>query len=290
MTEHRTILFADVAGSTRILETAGDVAGRAFISGVLDELSRITHSFRGTVIKTIGDEVMSAFGQPLDAIVAAVEMQRLMRGREPLGDVRPRVRIGLHGGGVIVEDADVYGDVVNVAARVVALAKGDQILTTAATLGLVGEIRLPTRGLGTQAVRGREALVELHEVLWETDSDQLTTLATRKPVVSQAELEVRLAESRFVISGQGAHSVGRGEDNAVVVPDSSASRAHADIVGRSGRFYLSDHSTNGTYVRPVGGDVMFVHRDEVLLGGAGAIRLGRTFADPEGLTLQYRVI
>jgi adenylate cyclase len=290
MTQHRTILFADVAGSTRILEAAGDVAGRAFISGIVDELSRITDSFRGRVVKTIGDEVMSSFPEPLDAIVAAVEMQRVVRKRDPLGDLPPKVRIGLHGGVVILEQTDVYGDVVNVAARVVALAKGDQILTTAVTLSLVAETRIPSRSLGTHSVRGREAPLELHEVLWEMNPDQLTTLATREQEVPRSELEVRLEGAEMVVSGNGVHSLGRGEDNALVVSDSSASRLHADVVGRGGRFYLADHSTNGTYVRPLGGDVMFVHRDEVLLGGTGAIRLGRAFSDPEGPTLHYRVV
>ena len=71
--------------------------------------------------------------------------------------------------------------------------------------------------------------------------------------------------------------------------DGSASRSHANIIARAGRFYLADHSTNGTYVRPFGADEMFVHRDEVLLRGVGSIRLGRTFSDSEGPTLEYRV-
>ena len=55
---------------------------------------------------------------------------------------------------MIVEGKDVYGDVVNVAARVVGMAKGDQILTTAGTLALLSEIRIPTRSLGEHTLRG----------------------------------------------------------------------------------------------------------------------------------------
>ena len=291
MTEQRTILFADVCGSSGIIESVGDVDGRAFVAGIVDELSRVTDLFRGTVIKTIGDEVMSCFEEPLDAIVSAVEMQKVMRTREPLGDVSPKVKVGLHGGPVLLEREDVYGDVVNVAARVVAMATGDQILTTAATLGLLAEVRIPTRSLGSHTLRGREGALELREVLWETNPDQLTTLASPKRVVAEVQLEVRLDERVIVLSGAGRNvrALGRGGDNALVVQDSSVSRSHADIIGRGGRFYLADHSTNGTFVRPLGGDEMFVHRDEVLLGGTGVIRLGRAFSDPDGPTLYYRV-
>lgn len=291
MAEQRTILFADVSGSTRIIEAAGDAAGRAFIAAIVDELSRITGAVRGSVVKTIGDEVMSAFEEPLDAIVAAVEMQRAMRTLDPLGDVRAKIRVGLHGGPVILEGADVYGDVVNVAARVAGLAKGDQILTTAVTLDLLAELPIPTRSLGSHNVRGRERPLELREVLWELNPDQLTTLAAPKREVPDAQLEVRVDGSTLRVSGVGrnVHSIGRGADNALVVPDASASRSHADVIGRGGRFYLADHSTNGTYVRPLGGDEMFVQRDEVLLVGSGMIRLGRTFSDPDGPTLHYRV-
>jgi class 3 adenylate cyclase len=291
MTDERTILFADVSGSTRIIETAGDTEGHAFIELIVDELSRITGLFRGTVIKKIGDEVMSSFDEPIDAIVAAVEMQRVVQGLEPLGLVKPKIKVGIHWGPVIVEGEDIFGDVVNVAARVVAMAKRDQILTTAETLAAVGGSPIPTRSLGEHSVRGRGEPLQLREVLWEENREHLTALAPPKRLIAEARLELHLQGRVMVMSGTGGElqSLGRGEGNGLVVADTSASRSHADIVARGGRFYLADHSTNGTYVRPLGGDELFVHRDEALLRGVGAIRLGRAFSDPEGPTLEYRI-
>lgn len=292
MIQQRTILFADVRGSTRIIETVGDAEGLAFVAGILDELAEVTGRFRGRVVKTIGDEVMSSFEEPLDAIIAAAEMQRLVRQREPLGDIRPQIKVGIHGGPVILEDEDVHGDVVNVAARVVGMAKGEQILTTAETLAELGEAQLPTRSLGFHELRGKDAPLELREVLWEENPDMLTTMPAAERPELEAQLEIRVGARVLQMSSPGgeARSIGRGEENDLVVADSSASRNHADIVPRGGRFYLRDHSTNGTYVRPRGGEEMFVHRDEILLGGRGSIRLGRSFAEPEGPALEYRVI
>jgi hypothetical protein len=235
---------------------------------------------------------MSSFKEPLEGIQAAIEMQRVVHALEPLGDVRPKISVGLHGGPVIIESEDVFGDVVNVAARVVAIAKGDQILTTAATLEALGGTAIATRSLGAHSVRGKGEPLHVHEVLWEENPEHLTALAPPKRPVAEARLEVRLQGRVLVMSGTGAgpQSLGRGEGNSLVVEDKSASRSHADIVARGGRFYLADHSTNGTYVRPLGGDEMFVHRDEALLRGVGAIRLGRAFSDPDGPTLEYRVM
>ena len=291
MPDERTILFADVSGSTHIIETVGDVEGRAFVARILDELARITDLYHGEVVKTIGDEVMSSFAAPLDAVAAAVEMQRVVQALEPMGDVKPKIKVGLHGGPVILEGGDIFGDVVNVAARVVSMAEGNQILTTAVTLEAAGDTAVPNRSLGEHAIRGKNERLQLREVLWEDNPELLTALAPPRRVVAKTQLEVRLGDAVLSMSGRTGvvKSLGRGESNSLVVADDSASRAHADISARAGRFYLADHSTNGTYVRSVGGDAMFVHRDEVLLGGAGAIRLGRAFTDPEGPTLEYRV-
>ena len=291
MQERRTILFADVSGSTSIIETVGNSEGREFISGILDELARVTEMSRGQVIKTIGDEVLSCFLEPLDAMVAAVEMQRAVGELPSLGAVRPRIKVGLHEGPVIMEDGDIYGDVVNVAARVIGLAEPNQILTTAHTLAALGDTPIPTRSLGEHTVKGKGEPILFCEVLWEENPDQLTALAPKRKEKPPAQLEVRLGASSLSMSGAGGEvqSLGRGDASALVVADESASRSHADIVARGGRFYLADHSTNGTYVRPDGGDEIFVHRDEVLLRGLGAIRLGRVFSDPDGPTLEYRV-
>ncbi|MEO8161623.1 MAG: adenylate/guanylate cyclase domain-containing protein, partial [Arenimonas sp.] len=110
----QTILFADVAGSTRLFETKGDVEARRLTSMVLDALSIVCNQYGGRVIKTIGDEIMCTFPGALNGILAACDMQRRM-GRD-IDFVRDSlaVRIGLHHGDALEEDdGDVYGDAVN---------------------------------------------------------------------------------------------------------------------------------------------------------------------------------
>ena len=98
---------------------------------------------------------------------------------------------------------------------------------------------------------------------------------------ASGRLELRLGDQVVSMTGDAMAPItlGRSQDNSIVEPGSEASRSHADITCRGGRFYLADHSANGTYIRPDGQAESFVHRDEVLLQGSGLIRLGGRFSD-----------
>lgn len=289
--EERTVVFSDIAGSTRIIASVGDVQGHEVVASVLECLAEVTARHRGTVVKTIGDEIMSAFDDPADALAAAVEMQRTLRDRQPVHGVQPKVRIGVHGGPVLIEDGDLHGDVVITAARVVAMAKGDQILTTEDTLRSVPAASVDQRDLGAHPLKGKDAPVRIKEVLWESDLTGVTTVLPSFASTDPATLDLSVGED--TLSFAGTHSIpitiGRGDGSTVAVQDAAASRSHASVSARHGRFYLVDHSTNGTYVLPSGEPEIFVHRDEVLLRGSGEVRLGRSVTEGGGPAVRYEV-
>lgn len=291
METDRTILFADVSNSTGITEALGDIEARRHIGEIIAELASITHRFGGKVIKTIGDEIMSAFESPLDAIGAAVDMQRAVSARPPIDGIPSAIKVGVHGGLVLIEDGDLFGDVVNVAARVISLAAADQVLTTVDTIEKVEDDHVPYRSLGVHGVRGRDERLHIVEVLWRGETAQMTVMAPKVTPVTHPELEVRVGDDVKVLeSGSGTMSLGRGKECTLVVPSAAASRAHADILSRDGLFYLEDHSTNGTYVRPEGARDIFVHRGQVLLQGSGLIRLGEAIAVKGPLDIEYRTL
>lgn len=287
----RAILFADVCNSTGITERLGDVDSRNLIAAILDDLGAATAEHGGVVVKTIGDEIMSAFPSPFEGVSAAVGMQRIMNARAPVQGLATAVRIGVHWGPVVIESEDVFGDVVNVAARVVALSAADQILTTETTLA-ASDQPVPHRSLGVHGVRGRDEQLHLCEVLWRGETSQMTVMAPKLDLAPRARLEISLGDDSRALGSDGVDSlsIGRGAECDLVVPSAQASRAHADIVRRGGRFYLDDHSTNGTYLKPEGGREMFVHRDQVLLQGSGMIRLGEPIAVKGPLDIEYRTV
>src|SRR4029078_2046761 len=110
-----TILFVDVCGSTQLYETLGNARAQAIIARTLAILSQVATRHLGTVIKTIGDEVMCTFTTARDAALAAVEMQRSVKqaaGLTDLGIKSMAVKVGFHSGPVISHAADVFGDTV----------------------------------------------------------------------------------------------------------------------------------------------------------------------------------
>ena len=129
--DHAAIMFSDVSGSSRLFKIVGDSAARSIISKVVSMMMDKTTENSGTVIKTIGDEVMASFPSAADAINAAIAIQNTVTDTDygaPL-----TIRIGLHYGTVIHEDGDVYGEAVNDSAALVKEAKGGQIITSKAT-------------------------------------------------------------------------------------------------------------------------------------------------------------
>jgi adenylate cyclase len=290
METERTILFADVCDSTGLTEALGNTASRRHIAELLGTLEAVVDAHRGVVIKTIGDEIMTAFDSAIDGIVSAVEMQRAISNLPPVRGLPTRIRVGLQHGPVLIEGGDAFGDVVNVAARIVGLSAADQVLTTMSTIEAAGEPDVTYRSLGVHGVKGRDAHLHLCEVLWRGETAQMTVMAPRLiDTLPSPELEVRLGDQAVSIKKDSGDEVtlGRGTECTVVVPSASASRSHAAIVCRGGRFYLEDHSTNGTYVRPEGGREVFVHRDQVLLQGSGLIRLGEAISVKGPLDIEY---
>jgi len=135
-----TILFTDIEESTKYWHRFGDVEGRLMVDRHNRLLFPVVGKFKGRVIKTIGDSIMAAFATPDNAIKAAIAMQQTM-AMERQGDdsFRIRIRIGIHTGDAIVEQGDVYGDVVNVASRVESKSKGNQILISQTTVARIDD-------------------------------------------------------------------------------------------------------------------------------------------------------
>lgn len=289
----RAIVFADLCGSSKLFERVGNDRALHIVGHTLEILSDLTVRHRGQVIKTIGDEVMATFPDAASAAEAACAMQHAVKADPQLAEIGASIKVGLHIGEVILEKGDVYGDAVNVAARMVGLAKGDQIMATQETAErLPAALRQTTRRLGQARVRGKAQPIELCELVWQEDTEQLTMIGAL-PWSSHREEEggkliLEYGTDRRVIEAQGpAFQMGRGEDNDLVIREQGVSRTHATVEFRKGFFVLSDRSTNGTYIR-MGAELVFLHRDQTHLLKEGVISLGRMPTnDPAGV-IRYR--
>ena len=114
-----TVMFTDIKGSTSFFESRGDIEGRLMVQKHNDMLFPLIESSQGRVIKTIGDAIMAGFDDPVMAVRSASKMQQTLtdfnRGKSSKEQIH--IRIGVNTGEGIVEAKDIFGDVVNVAAR-----------------------------------------------------------------------------------------------------------------------------------------------------------------------------
>jgi class 3 adenylate cyclase len=275
------VLFADVSGSTRLYETLGDERALATVGRSVATMGEACHAHGGRVVKTIGDEVMSVFADADAAAQASIAMQsRLAQARDPVH--RVAIRVGFHFGPAIERDGDVFGDSVNVAARLVGLAAASQVMTSMATAACLAPwLRARTRSLGALALKGKHDDLDVCELLWQESNDDLTTLAARVDA-PLARLRLRHGERDIVLDdGQRALAFGRDGQNDVVIADRLASRLHAHIERRRDRFVLVDHSSNGTFVTREGEAEIALRREEFVLRGRGRISFGHAHAaDP----------
>jgi adenylate cyclase len=268
------VMFADITGSTSLYEQRGDREALQLISECLAILSDVTSQCGGTHIKTIGDEIMSTFPTPDDAARAAI----LMQERYQYNILS--IKIGFHFGPVIADKDDVFGDAVNVAARMASLAKRDEIITTGMTVQhFTAAFENNVRHLDTATVKGKAELIPIYQLIWQDEdltimpADMNATHADNDVV----RLTLQQAGQEFILlTTTSAFTIGRDVSNSLVVARNSVSRTHAKLEFIRGRFLYLDQSSNGTYI--VSDDEpnnpIFAKRETINLTGSGYMYLG----------------
>lgn len=274
------ILFADIAKSTRIYEILGDKKAQDLIANCISIFKKAILKNNGTVIKTIGDEIMATFPGANEAVSAAIEMNEALEGMT-FGDdpafVPPNIYVGIQYGPVIREAGDVFGDAVNVAARMRAQAKQRQIFTTEETVNtLTGELRESARMVDSTTIKGKSGKMDIYEIVWEKQDVTVMMDDSFESMLLRSRMELRHADVVIdVDESRPAVSLGRQVHNDIVVNDGRASRSHARVEYRRGKFVLIDQSANGTYVMVEGKPSVRINRDEAPLVGKGLIGLGK---------------
>jgi class 3 adenylate cyclase len=286
------VLFADISESTSLYQKLGDAAARNIVNACLTLVTGVLERHEGRLVKTIGDEVMCVFPSADLAVLAASDMQAQVTAMRP-GNYPVSIHVGLHYGPVLVEDGDVFGDTVNVAAYLAAVATAEQILTTEATeRQLSAALKTCVRPVFHAVLKGSTQESIVYQVLWRTDRIDLTDVNLRSSKIIPADtgsLLVTLDEERVRVDPwRTSLVVGRSQDCDLVVLDKFASRLHLTIKLVRTHFYLFDHSINGTFVSLESGEEVHVLRRELLLDGAGEICVGRSRVEKPAEVILFR--
>lgn len=274
------VLFADISGGKSLYTSLGDVDAHNLVSSCITALSGIAADHQGTIIKTIGDEVMCTFPSALQALEASIAMQKARDTVRPVHEgkqVTVNIRIGVHWGQVIYQNYDVFGDAVNVAARIVARARIGQILTTQQTIHeLPGDCGVENWRLVRLNDKSKDSESVIYEVIWDEENQTLVAANDITMQVISCRLHLQFGKKELYLDANNpVATLGRQLQNDIVFSDVIASRLHARIEHRNGKFVLVDQSTNGTYVSLDGKKTMFVHNDEIVLSSHGTISMGR---------------
>ncbi|NEV64890.1 adenylate/guanylate cyclase domain-containing protein [Thiorhodococcus minor] len=292
--ETLTLVFADISGSTRIIQAHGDQVAHQLIQRCLECVAQAVERNQGQVRERIGDELMCTFASPRQALEAALEIQASVKAAGESGQppVRLRMHIGLHHGPLLVQQDQLFGDTIHIAKRMVDLAKTDQILTTQQTLSAAGAMpEMRFRVADEIRIKGYDAPVQIYEVLrqdpGETQIGQSALAMTAGETYSRCTLSY--GDQRFTLDA--AHpilSIGRETGNDLVIPEGCVSRQHGRLEYQKGRIIFFDQSTNGTSVFE--GDArapIIVHREQRWLRGSGLLRFGQRADDTGRITLHY---
>jgi len=274
------VLFADVSGSTKLYETVGDAQAHSAIELCVKLFSAFTLQHGGRVVKTIGDEVMAVFPDSPLAADAARDIQLSIQDMAPVGKVRLGVRIGFHYGVLVERDGDVFGDTVNLAARLTEMASRGQIITSLETVERLAPVqKMDARRLYSIPVKGREREVDICELMW-TDTDYATQLVASLASTDSGDALRLVYRTRVMVLGPERRSAVLGRDATadLVVADRMASRVHCEIEQRQDKFVIADRSANGTFLSIDGDREIVLRREEALLRGHGFITLGQSRA------------
>ncbi len=298
----RTVLFADLRGSTSLFETLGNAEATSVVTHCVNALGAPVSSHAGKVVKTLGDGLMAVFEDPPNAIQSAMLMHDVLDGIASRGQERGasaglralRLQVAVARGEVVEMAGDCYGDAVNVAARLLDHASDNETLVTAEVLqDLPLDLQARFRSLDKLVLRGRVEPVHVHVMGGRRQStDQAVTLFGDVSTVNEPDgLRLMWDDLQRVYANEQMPVVlGRSPQASFCVDDSRVSRSHARVDWHGGSFQLTDLSYNGTYVRFNDGEIVSLRRGSCTLHGSGAIGLGGSPTDPASACVSFEVL
>lgn len=276
------LLFVDIADSTMLYERSGNATAAALTQRVLAHLRRLVEEHRGGVIKSLGDGLLAAFPHCDDSARTACAMIGI---QDQYG---LRLRIGIHFGSVIEGIGDLYGDACNVAARVQQIARPGEILATQALVdGLSPDLRGRTKPLSNVTMKGKTAPISVHQIRTGYDADDDAIDSTTLGFSLVSEVGHRMVTLHLSYRGQDITlsralprvTIGREDGSGLRIASRQTSRQHAVIDFTRESFLLTDHSTNGTFIRSGGSPPVVLRRDATKLVGSGLIGFGAEALD-----------
>lgn len=291
----QAIMFADVSGSSGLYKQVGNEQAKAIIDEAVQFMTAITIVNEGTVVKTIGDEIMARFADGNQACEAAIAIQRRCVKEPRLKDLG--IRIGIAYGEVLVTHNDVFGDRVNDAACVAHIARANQIVITQSVVDVLARmLKYDCQMFDRINIKGETDYTLIYRLDWEhSNKDNRATMVMPIHDVASFVDKFQLTlhsggRDIMLLPEQTPYNIGRDPGKAhLLVEHELASREHCHIEFRRGKYVLVDHSTNGTYVYLDEQHPIYLRREELPLQGEGQIALGQKIDSGSSCLIRFKV-
>jgi adenylate cyclase len=265
------VLISDITGSTQLYEVEDPASALNQISIVLARMRQIVEQANGHCVKSQGDDVLSYFAKPDEAFQAAMTMIH----EDWYGSLS--VHVGLYYGEILSQDGDIYGPPVNTAARLASLSKPGEILLGDECYDLLPQVSKNHLALiGELPLKGKKEPTRVYSCS-VLDMSEQTVIFSKK----ESDRASRTESARFTFEdrvwqiGEGESlSIGRADENHIVMDQAWISRKHSVVSVRRGQLEYVDHSSTGSVLQTGDGKEITVHRQATLLNGSGVIYLG----------------
>ena len=289
----QALMFADLSGSSALYKRLGNREAKAIVDNAVSVMVATTIVHEGTVVKTIGDEVMARFDDANAACEAAITIQH--RASREFADMGLGIRIGIAYGDTLITPTDAFGDTVNDAACVAHIARANQIVLTQGVVDSLSDPLIEQCQLFDRInIKGENHKTVIYRLAWEVSSKQ--DFATQVMPVHDLTRFVASFQLNLTVGGkliqilpdQTPFIIGRDQSKAALCINSTlCSREHCHIAFRRGKYVLIDHSTNGSYVAEEGRTSIYLRREELPLQGRGLISLGQAIHESDPWLIHF---
>ena len=187
-TRHLTIMLTDIKGFTSKTASSSRTQVFEMIERHKQLVLPVVEKFKGTLVKTIGDAFLVTFDSPTDAVLCGIAIQDVLKAHnaDRNSDDKIEIRIAINTGEVTLTDNDVYGDAVNITARIESIAEAGEVFFTEAVYLSMNKKEVPSSEIGYRQFKNVPEKIKVYRVLRETPIGEPDPLAAKPAAVESA--------------------------------------------------------------------------------------------------------
>ncbi|WP_170330785.1 FHA domain-containing protein [Ruegeria arenilitoris] len=292
-TKPATTIIADISDSTPFYESMRDDQAQRLIQSEIDRLREVANSFGGVPVGQKGDDALCYFMDQDAAVKSALEMIN-----KPHGTLLS-VHAGVHHGPVVFAENGIFGETVNLTARLAAAANpGEACVSETVVSNLKPDVRQLLAPIGPLRLKGVSDPVKVYSL--QVPTDGMSTVLHLPTFSDRNGSREGQNENFALVLYHDNHSwrcregdeikIGRSKDCDVVMPQPWVSRLHAVLSMKNGKLMLTDRSSSGTYVKVENAREIQLKREAVMLADNGLISLALPIQHADARPLEFEIV